>query len=121
MGAAARLEVDVGLAADADRAHPSGAARRLHRHAFHQRRVGIQFVVRDVADGTSNTIFLGEMLPGLRKVGVFINPDDSFSRTFRRYLEDGGRTLGLQVEVLPAQGGAHALRADIAIDQGSTS
>jgi putative ABC transport system substrate-binding protein len=49
---------------------------------------------------------LGEMLPGLRKVGVFINPDDSFSRTFRRYLEDGGRTLGLQVEVLPVGKGA---------------
>ena len=50
MGAAAGLQVDQGAGvANADGAHAATAARRLHRHAFDQRRVGVELGVADLA------------------------------------------------------------------------
>ena len=49
MRAATGLEVNEFTGTDADRADLAAAARRLHRHAFHQRRVGVQLRIGDLA------------------------------------------------------------------------
>lgn len=64
--------------------------------------------------GTSSTVssmgvktlqILGQIVPGLRRAGVFVNPDDPFSSTLRGYVEDAGRTLGIQVHAVPVRSG----------------
>ncbi len=47
MRSATWLEVDHRIGADSNRAHLTTATRRLHRHAFDQRRVRIEFLVGD--------------------------------------------------------------------------
>ncbi len=50
MSAATGLEVDQVGRANADGADAPAAARWLHRHALDQRRIGVEFFVRDGAD-----------------------------------------------------------------------
>lgn len=52
------------------------------------------------AVGRKTLELLREIIPGLRKAGVVINPDDPFGPTLRRFVEDGARNLGIETDVV---------------------